>query len=130
MKKLWQLKNRITGETLNEPQPLPANWGPIFGLEGVKDRLGDLSWLGEEYKDLKWVELEGTVDITTPTPSTPEELVWDQAKQLLADSDWAMLSDVPMTSGQKAAWIEYRRALRQIRTQPGFPNVTWPQKPE
>jgi hypothetical protein len=36
-----------------------------------------------------------------------------------------------MTSGKKAAWVEYRRALREIRLQVGFPdNTQWPKAPE
>ena len=42
-----------------------------------------------------------------------------------------MLSDVPMTAGDKAKWIEYRRGLREIRLQPGFPDsIQWPARPE
>ena len=34
MSKLWQLKKLSDGSALSEPQPLPENWGPIFGLHG------------------------------------------------------------------------------------------------
>jgi hypothetical protein len=41
-----------------------------------------------------------------------------------------MLPDVPMTKGDKIKWEEYRRALREIKLQTGFPdNVIWPEKP-
>ena len=126
---MWQLKNLKTGETLNAPQKLPDNWGPIFGLAGVIDRIGDLSWLGPDYVDMGWV----VVGEAPPEPAqaTNTDLAWEQAKALLRDSDWTMLSDVPMTSGQKAKWIEYRRGLREIRLQAGFPNnIQWPIKPE
>jgi hypothetical protein len=50
---------------------------------------------------------------------------------MLAESDWSMLPDVPMTAGNKALWVEYRRALREIRLQAGFPdNIQWPKSPE
>ncbi len=126
---MWQLKKLSTGEALNEPQKLPENWGPIFGLAGIQDQLGDLSWLGEAYADQGWVVVgEAPAD---PAQSTEAELVWEQAKQLLRDSDWTMLSDVPMTAGNKALWIDYRRALRDVRLQTGFPSsVQWPSKPE
>ena len=65
-----------------------------------------------------------------PSQSTEDELVWERAKQMLRDSDWTMLSDVPMLSGQKILWIEYRRALRDIRLHPDFPNMPWPVRPE
>ena len=125
---LWQLKKLSTGEALNEPQKLPENWGSIFGMSGIQDRLGDLSWLGDAYVDQGWFIVgDGPAD---PVPSSAAEIEWERAKGLLAASDWSMLPDVPMTSGNKALWIEYRRALRDIRLQAGFPtSIVWPAKP-
>jgi hypothetical protein len=126
---LWQLKKLSTGEALNAPQKLPENWGPIFGLAGIQDRLGDLSWLGENFVDQGWVVVGESP--AEPTQSTAAELAWERAKQMLRESDWTMLPDVPMTAGDKTLWIEYRRALREIRLQSGFPsNIQWPTKAE
>jgi hypothetical protein len=125
---LWQLKKLSTNEALNEPQKLPENWGPIFGLAGIQDRLGDLSWLGEAYSDQGWF----VVGESSPAPAqaTEAELAWEKAKRLLRESDWTMLSDVPMTKTEKTLWIEYRRILREIRLHPDFPNMSWPVAPE
>ena len=124
---LWQLKRISTNQALNEPQKLPENWGPIFGLSGVKDKLGDLSWIGLE--DQGWFEVEGT--LPSSGESTLSDIEWNKAKGLLIDSDWSMLSDVPMTVGDKQKWIEYRKALREIKLQEGFPDtISWPAKPE
>ena len=124
---LWQLKKLSTNEPLNEAGPLPSNWGPIFGMENIQDNLGDLSWLGEEFADQGWVQVEGEGLET----SSEAELVWEKAKQLLRDSDWAVLPDVIMFKELKDEWIEYRKILREIQTQSGFPtNVFWPKKPE
>jgi len=126
---LWQLKKLSTGETLNAPQRLPENWGPIFGMAGIQDQLGDLSWLGDAYADQGWVVV-GTAPADF-VQSSAAELAWDTAKKMLQESDWSMLSDVPMTAGNKALWSEYRRALREIRLQAGFPSdIQWPSKPE
>jgi hypothetical protein len=126
---LWQLKKLSTGYLFDQPQPLPENWGPIFGMSNIVDRLGDLSWLGEAYADLGWVVVG-----EAPPPiaqSTEAELAWEKAKQRLRDSDWTMLPDVPMSKTQKALWIEYRRGLREIRSQTEFPtNIYWPVTPE
>jgi len=129
MSNLWQLKKLSSGEALNEPQKLPENWGPIFGLSGFIDKIGDLSWLGDAYNDTGWVIVGDAPP--DPVTSTKAELEWERAKQLLRESDWAVLPDVPMTSGTKALWIEYRRGLREIRLQAGFPNdIQWPKAPE
>jgi len=125
---LWQLKKLSTGETLNEPQNLPENWGPIFGMSGFLDKIGDLTWMGDpQYEGCGWVEVGDAPAVS----STTAETAWASAKNMLANSDWSMLPDVPMTSGKKAEWIEYRRALREIRLQPGFPDsIQWPVRPE
>jgi hypothetical protein len=125
---LWQLKKLSTGETLSEPQKLPTNWGPIFGLAGVQDRIGDLSWLGDAYVDQGWVVVGEAPPDTTP--STPAEIAWENAKQQLKNSDWSVLPDVPMLSEKRIEWIEYRKALREIRLQTGFPtSINWPVEP-
>jgi hypothetical protein len=126
--KLWQLKKLSTGEPLNEKQLLPENWGPVFGLHGFKDQIHNLKWLGPEYEDMGWFE----VGETLPNPTLSEkDVVWNQAKRLLFESDWTMMPDVPMIASKKIEWIEYRRALREIKLQQGFPsNVIWPDKPK
>ena len=124
---LWQLKKLSTNEALSEAGPLPSNWGPIFGMENIQENLGDLSWLGEDFADQGWLQVEGEGLET----SSEAELVWEKAKQLLRDSDWAVLPDVIMFKELKDEWIEYRKVLREIQTQSGFPtNVFWPKKPE
>ena len=98
-------------------------------MGGIQEKLGDLSWLGDAYADHGWVQVEGELKIA-PT-STPAEIEWERAKGLLRHSDWSMLPDVPMTVGEKEAWMSYRAALRSIRSQAGFPEtIVWPNKPE
>lgn len=126
---LWQLKKLSTNEALSEAGPLPNNWGPIFGMAGIQEKLGDLSWLGEAYADQGWVQVEG--EETTIPQASPAILAWEKAKELLRQSDWSVLPDVPMTVAERQAWKDYRAELRNIRTQLGFPtNITWPIKPE
>lgn len=123
---LWQLKKLSTGEALNEPQRLPENWGPIFGMGGIKDRLGDLSWLGDAYADRGWVE----VGEEAPVPMTAADIN-EIIARLLKDTAWAVAEDnVSITKGQRADWLAYRLALRNIPLQLGFPtDVTWPTEP-
>ena len=123
---MWQLKKLSTGETLNEPQKLPENWGPIFGMGGIKDRLGDLSWLGDAYADQGWVE----VGEETTIPMTANE-VNATIEQWLRNTAWAVASDdITITKGQRADWMAFRQALRDIPLQAGFPtNIVWPAEP-
>lgn len=126
---LWQLQKLSTNEALSTAGPLPENWGPIFGLSGIQEKIGNLSWLGEAYEDMGWVQVEGEAADTIPA-ATESEKAWEKAKQLLRDSDWAVLPDVPMSAGEKDDWIEYRRQIREIRLHVDFPNMTWPASPE
>ena len=123
---LWQLKKLSTGEALNAPQRLPENWGSIFGMSGIKDRLGDLSWLGDAYADQGWV----VVGEETQTPLTAEEANATIA-QRLKDTAWAVAEDdLTITKGQRADWMAFRQALRNIPLQPGFPTtIVWPAEP-
>ena len=127
--KLWQFKKISTNENIGAPQRLPIHWGPIFGMRNITEKLGDLTWLSDpELADKGWFETD--IDDPGTGESAVADLVWQRAKDLLQDSDWSMLSDVAMTVGDKELWISYRRSLREIRLQSGFPNeIVWPSKP-
>ncbi len=98
-------------------------------MQNIQERIGDLSWLGEAYADQGWVQVEGSS--TEVAQSSPAEIAWEKAKKLLRESDWSVLSDVSMYNETRQEWIEYRRELRNIRSQTGFPeSASWPTKPE
>ena len=121
--KLWQLKNPQTDENIGGLQPLPENWGPIFGMEGVKDRLGDLSWLG--ITDRCWVEVEAD------DPADPVKKDIDDRIAAFNDEANQKILNRSLTKGQWQAWVEYQKELQNIPLQPGYPNeVRWPTKPE
>ena len=82
---LWQLKRLSTGEALSEKQHLPDNWGPIFGLRGIVDRIGDLSWLGQAYADQGWLEVEEE----PPKPLTEEEAL-STIEKMLKSTAWSV----------------------------------------
>lgn len=97
-------------------------------MENMKDQLNDLSWLGQDFADQGWFQVEKE---ETSIKSSPTLLAWEKAKDLLRQSDWSVLPDVPMTVAERQSWKDYRVKLRNIRLQPDFPtNITWPTKPE
>jgi len=49
-----------------------------------------------------------------------------QRDRLLTASDWTQVADAPV---DKAAWVTYRQALRDLPEQEGFPNVEMPSQP-
>lgn len=66
-----------------------------------------------------WPDFQESVVAATATQVRAER------DKLLAASDYMALAD-RITD----AWKTYRQALRDVPTQSGFPNVTWPTEPE
>jgi hypothetical protein len=129
---LWQLQKLSTNEPLSKKYPaLPENWGPIFGLKGVKDRLHDLSWLGDAYADMGWVEVEGSVsELAEPTNIDPVEDAENRIQAELASSEWAVSAGSGLTKAQKRIWVEYRKALHKLKNNLNPENISFPIRPE
>lgn len=121
------MKRLSNGENLSEPQVLPENWGPVFGLANFEDKLGDLAWIGPEHEDTGWFHVG---ELPVIHEATPAELAWENAKQLLRETDWTMLHDVPISREKRRKWEEWRRFVREIRMHPDWPNVVIPPQPE
>lgn len=124
----WQLTKLSTKEPLSELGDLPDNWGPIFGLSGVKERLGDLSWLGESFTDMGWLEVAESEEAIKQKLSAS---IGKEITRQLEESNWTMLEDSGLTAGKKFSWREYRKNLRELKLQPKYPiTVLWPKRPE
>jgi len=93
-------------------------------MEGVKDRLGDLSWLG--ISDRAWIEVDA------PDPITDQKSVVDaQIAQMLAEATSMIENASQLTKAQFQAWTDYQRKLENLHLSPGYPNeLPWPIKPE
>jgi len=53
-----------------------------------------------------------------------------QRDGLIASCDWTQIPDAPLTAAQRAAWVTYRQALRDVPAQAGFPDtIDWPKNP-
>lgn len=66
-----------------------------------------------------------------PTPAEIEAQLASDARafrnRLLTTSDWTQVADAPV---DQAAWAVYRQALRDVPSQPGFPEtIDWPAAP-
>jgi len=72
-------------------------------------------------------------------PKTEEELTADresksaevrkQRDELLASSDWRVIKAMEQGVQLESEWATYRQALRDITSQPEFPNVEFPVEP-
>jgi hypothetical protein len=80
--------------------------------------------------------IDGQVFTVDVAPMTEEDLAqriatqWQvirtQRNQMLKDSDWTQVADVPV---DKAAWATYRQTLRDITTQADPFAIQWPTNP-
>ena len=93
--------------------------------------------------DLKWIDWDNTVKVgysydgskfaAPPEPPKPtdEQLAEGarlQRNLLLQQSDWTQSRDVTLSND--ADWKTYRKSLRDIPSQSGFPKtITWPDAP-
>ena len=102
---MWQLRRLSTNEALSEPGPLPNNWGPIFGLSGIKEKISDLSWIGPAYSDQGWIKLTESEELAIAS-----EKIIDKAAKEKEYANQA-LSNPSITVGEKIAWNEYLFAL-------------------
>ena len=116
------------------------------------DRGPTLDWIAEQgyYVISVWKDHDQKIEklvSTTPhlydgmcclvnvEPLTAEELqnridtqwnaIRSQRNQMLKDSDWTQVADVPV---DKTVWATYRQALRDITKQPDPFNITWPKQ--
>ena len=83
--------------------------------------------IGWNYDDSKFT------DIYDEKPATDEEIasqVRSDRNFLLAESDWTQMPDSALSDSKKKEWIAYRKSLRDIPSQSGFPKtITWPDRP-
>ena len=80
----------------------------------------------------QWVPYIGEKEFSFTEPEDNTIILADMKRaernQKLAESDWTQLNDSPIKNLQ--AWLEYRKALRDITTAPGFPDaIKWPEAP-
>lgn len=60
-----------------------------------------------------------------------EQEARNRRDDLLFASDWTQVPDAPLTGNEVSRWRTYRRQLRDITAQAGFPNaIEWPVVPE
>lgn len=77
------------------------------------------SWDDREWK---WIKVK--------TLAAIEIDVRQERDKRLSDCDWTQIADADLTQSEKADWREYRKKLRDIPDQPGFPTeINWPESP-
>jgi hypothetical protein len=76
----------------------------------------------------EWISAGGIPE--EASPSITWEGIRDARNRKLAECDWVMLTDSPLSQEQKNLWISYRITLRDIPQTYNTPSeVIWPTKP-
>ena len=106
----------IIYEEFSKENPMPADLTDIRPPDGL--------WRGK-FTGKKWIETGG------PDEEDLKEQVRKWRNALLAGSDWTQLPDSPLSEEAKERERVYRQALRDLPSQPGFPDrITWPKAPD
>lgn len=71
---------------------------------------------------------EADLEVERNSPETKAEMARVQRNYLLRQCDWTQMNDIDPSIA--VMWKEYRQALRDITSQPGFPlKIVWPIEP-
>ena len=129
-----------TGEIITASEhPMPENVIEVMLRPGGRDVIDGFCEIDDYYvkegvltarpekPDNSYVFDFSTGQWYLPEDRLLQEVLYKR-QRLLLDSDWTQLPDVPLAD--KEAWAVYRQELRDITSQPNFPNdIIWPTPP-
>jgi len=115
---------------------------PNTSWVGVDDALNHTVFSGRMHKLVNGRAVETDIPKLPPAPGfvwrdgawrldivLAAQVAREKRDLLIAKSDWTQLPDVDPAIKDK--WQPYRQALRDITSQPGFPeNIQWPEPPK
>jgi len=96
--------------------------------------LGEAVVIGEANPMTQYIKDESIVDYTEEelldkSGGRKAAIARSERDRLIASTDYIILSDSPVSDLEK--WVSYRKALRDITKQVGFPEkIVCPEKPE
>lgn len=94
---------------------------------------GAPQWTNDELRGDFITQVWLVRDMTQDERATAIEKQWEtirlQRNRKLMLCDWTQLSDTPLPEEEKAAWANYRQALRDVTTQSDPFTIIWPEEP-
>ena len=113
---------------------------PNKELEGEDDYEGQIAYYVGLYDDeaARLAKVEAEAEKAAEELYNSEEQRWIRLRakrnELIAETDYLMMDDYPITDECRAAFEAYRQDLRDITSQDGAPwtddTIPWPTKPE
>jgi hypothetical protein len=132
----WQLKaaNPHTSFPAQANDELLASFGVRRVFSSTPPAITDTQVLEERTPvivDGRWTQSWAVRDLTSEEVASRNDAkaveIRSERNAKLLESDWTQVADAPV---DKAAWVAYRQALRDVPHQTGFPNlVAWPSPP-
>ena len=116
--RIWNVAvARFVDDVPSQAEVIPLRRGGV---------LGDVSYLR------RTLEFYGyTVGDELLTDEDRAKSIREKRDQLLAETDYLLMPDYPISSEALVALKTYRQALRDVPEQSGFPKtIEWPSKPE
>ena len=92
-------------------------------MEGFKEKLGELSWIGPDYSDQGWFELTSDEQALA---NKSQVLARIEAEKTIAN---AALNKSTITIDSKVAWDSYLTALEIVSLSPDFKDPQFPVRP-
>ena len=142
----------VDGEIKEGPRGLPKSWKNVSGLNLSTDaELKALGWLpvdhiqnepgADQVSDGRTTEVMITkVKITEKVRDMTAQEITDRTASALqgirqerdskiADCDWTILPDSPLSQESQDAWTAYRQELRDFPSVVDTADVVWPTEP-
>jgi hypothetical protein len=88
---------------------------------------GDLQLVAGKWRRT-WVVADAPAEVLAERTAAQAAGIRAERNSRLSRTDWTQISDAPGST--RAAYVQYRQALRDVSQQVGFPwTVTWPTEP-
>lgn len=125
-------KNRgsVSNYNLSVDLMMADGYKPLVVEEEVSTEKPLVKYREETETIVQYAEAVPQPEPYIPTQEEKEQTIRNERNLRLAYTDWTQLPDAQLTAEMKAAYVEYRQALRDVPEQAGFPDaIKWPEEP-
>lgn len=90
-------------------------------VNGVEVEMSDEEQAEREAEEKTWADA---------APTRAWKKLREERNRKIAATDWTVATDTPLSDSDKAKWVTYRKALRDLPASESDPDdITWPDEP-
>ena len=90
-------------------------------VNGVEVEMSDEEQAEREAEEKTWADA---------APTRAWKKLREERDRKIAATDWTVGNDTPLSDSDKAKWVTYRKALRDLPASESDPDdITWPDEP-